>query len=557
MLKLSKLNNKGFSHHFLMAFIVLAVAIGGTYYLVASHAQTALPGNGLLYANGRVTMNNDGSYRMGSVESAPNQTGSNNLASWSPDGNQVVASYYNSTNNTASVISSNADGTNSKVIYTKSGTTNISKPIWSADGQWIAFMSDNNSLIYIIHPDGTGIKELSSPVNIENSYTIGYGWLTDSSGLIALQSYGQVLLAGGQNQKLCRIPVSGSATCNDTSIFRASGLAVSPDSTKILFAAVSLAAQNISNLFTANIDGTNITQITQMPTTDSTLGFNWSPDATKIVYGIISNGTTRTSSLNIMNADGTGSTKIIDGYSNADWQPVTSTTVLSKYSPAISCTINNVPTSKVYGSSFTPSVTITNTGNMALKPSAPLQANPTANPLYPTTALADLPAGQSVTANYSAVYPYTNAAVTETLTVNGSGSNLRLVGKIPMSCSKSFTIVKLTYLSTCTLTGVPATLKRGTGFTPVLAVKNTGTGKLLSETMGVSIKTSAGTVMKTYANVIYPALNPGVTSSKTYAKYTVPATTTATKATVYAKGAGATGGIAIAINCSKTFTITK
>ena len=39
MLKRSKLNSKGFSHHFLMAFIVLAVAIGGTYYLVASHAN--------------------------------------------------------------------------------------------------------------------------------------------------------------------------------------------------------------------------------------------------------------------------------------------------------------------------------------------------------------------------------------------------------------------------------------------------------------------------------------------------------------------------------------
>lgn len=557
MLKPIKLNNKGFSHHFLMAFIVLAVAIGGTYYLVASHAQTALAGNGLLYANGRVTMNNDGTFPMVSAELAPNQTGSNNMASWSPDGNQVVTSYYNSTNNTAGVITSNADGTNSKVVYTMSNTTNISKPIWSADGQWIAFMSDSKSIVYIIHPDGTGIKELSSPVEIDQSFAISYSWLTDSSGLLVLQNSFQALTSGGQNQKLCQLTITGTNECKTTSFARATGLAVSPDGTKILYSANSLAAQNINNIYSADIDGNNVTQITQMPATESTLGFNWSPDATKIVYGKISTGTTRVSSLNIMNADGSGSIKIIDGYSNADWQPVTSTTVLSKYSPAISCTINNVPTTKVYGSSFTPSVTITNTGNITLKPSAPLQANPTANPLYPTTALADLPAGQSVTANYGAVYPYTNAAVTETLSINGTGSNLRLIGKLPLTCSKSFTIVKLTYLSTCTITGVPATLKRGTGFTPVLAVKNTGTGKLLSETMGVSIKTSAGTVMKTYANVVYPALNPGVTSSKTFAKYTVPATSTATKATVYAKGAGATGGTAIAINCSKTFTITK
>ncbi|GEM_PF-6870975 len=39
MKSFKNLNARGFSHHFVMAFIVLAAAIGGTYYLVASHAQ--------------------------------------------------------------------------------------------------------------------------------------------------------------------------------------------------------------------------------------------------------------------------------------------------------------------------------------------------------------------------------------------------------------------------------------------------------------------------------------------------------------------------------------
>jgi|GEM_PF-3139328 hypothetical protein len=38
-MKLRKLNARGFSHHFVMALVVLVVAIGGVYYLVASHAD--------------------------------------------------------------------------------------------------------------------------------------------------------------------------------------------------------------------------------------------------------------------------------------------------------------------------------------------------------------------------------------------------------------------------------------------------------------------------------------------------------------------------------------
>jgi len=39
-MKLTKLNIRGFSHHFLMMFVVLLVGVGGTFYLVLSHADT-------------------------------------------------------------------------------------------------------------------------------------------------------------------------------------------------------------------------------------------------------------------------------------------------------------------------------------------------------------------------------------------------------------------------------------------------------------------------------------------------------------------------------------
>jgi hypothetical protein len=40
-MKFKKLDARGFSHHFVMALVVLIVAIGGVYYLVASHADSA------------------------------------------------------------------------------------------------------------------------------------------------------------------------------------------------------------------------------------------------------------------------------------------------------------------------------------------------------------------------------------------------------------------------------------------------------------------------------------------------------------------------------------
>ncbi len=55
-MKLRKLNTRGFSHHFAMALVVLICAIGGTYYLVASHADSVASRLYLSPANQTVTV---------------------------------------------------------------------------------------------------------------------------------------------------------------------------------------------------------------------------------------------------------------------------------------------------------------------------------------------------------------------------------------------------------------------------------------------------------------------------------------------------------------------
>ena len=53
-----------------------------------------------------------------------------------------------------------------------------SNPLWSPDGNWIAFMRSNDG-IYIIHPDGSGLKRLTGPT-LQASRWIGrrtaIGW---------------------------------------------------------------------------------------------------------------------------------------------------------------------------------------------------------------------------------------------------------------------------------------------------------------------------------------------------------------------------------------------
>ncbi|HVA11222.1 MAG TPA: fibronectin type III domain-containing protein [Candidatus Dormibacteraeota bacterium] len=58
-MKLKKLNARGFSHHFAMALVVLVTAIGGTYYLVASHADSVTAQLSLSPASQSVTVGSD------------------------------------------------------------------------------------------------------------------------------------------------------------------------------------------------------------------------------------------------------------------------------------------------------------------------------------------------------------------------------------------------------------------------------------------------------------------------------------------------------------------
>ncbi|TEU10117.1 MAG: hypothetical protein E3J21_27165 [Anaerolineales bacterium] len=82
--------------------------------------------------------------------------GENGVASWSPDGQQIVFSAAPAPHNPQKLYVVNADGSDLRQIT--SGDTYDHESAWSPDGQWIAF--HRNCGLWLIRPDGSDARVL-------------------------------------------------------------------------------------------------------------------------------------------------------------------------------------------------------------------------------------------------------------------------------------------------------------------------------------------------------------------------------------------------------------
>jgi Tol biopolymer transport system component len=121
-------------------------------------------------------------------------------AAFSPDENQLV---FVSTRAAGFANLWILDLASRKAHALTSGQGGDFRPAWSPDGQWIAFSSDRDSNlpdakgrwerlhiagIYVIHPDGTGLKRLTPP---DGNFCGSPKWSTDSKNLIVYCMIGQ------------------------------------------------------------------------------------------------------------------------------------------------------------------------------------------------------------------------------------------------------------------------------------------------------------------------------------------------------------------------------
>jgi hypothetical protein len=128
-MRIRKLNGRGFSHHFAMAVVVLIVAIGGTYYLVASHAD-----NNCSPVSGVSTVSSPASAVICTAPSAPAQLG----FSENPTAQSVVLNWSAST-------ASSGDPVAGYYVYGISGY-NVSSPSAPAPATLYQTISNPNEL---------------------------------------------------------------------------------------------------------------------------------------------------------------------------------------------------------------------------------------------------------------------------------------------------------------------------------------------------------------------------------------------------------------------------
>ncbi|MEO5924225.1 MAG: hypothetical protein ABIR70_10395 [Bryobacteraceae bacterium] len=215
------------------------------------------------------------------------ETSYDDQAAFSPDGKQLV---FVSTRGKGTANLWTLDLTAKKAKELTSGTGGDFRPAWSPDGKWIAFSSGRGVIppfsegrwerqqladIYILHPDGSGLKKLTTGGNFCGSPK----WTSDNQRVVAYCMTAQQTMAAregnppaGSGTRLVSIDI---ATGTSTEIPAGAGVKINPSP---------LAANDIGYV---RKDGTD-------PGIDYVSGRRgprgpvrtaaWSPDGKRVVY---------------------------------------------------------------------------------------------------------------------------------------------------------------------------------------------------------------------------------------------------------------------------------
>lgn len=558
MFKLKRLNAGGFSHHMLIAFIILVVGVGGTYWLVKDHADQSLTGVLYTVQNNQVySMNTDGSnvqalnINTGSpdpitqvaVNSSGNElaisTGYNiytanpfgkdvqnitnyngeqyeisNIA-WTADNTIVFGRAVGGGSDFLQIYSINADGSNLTDL-TPGDTYDINMTV-SSDGSDILYQYEGNDdgtpgPWFEMGVDGSNQTEVTGLENIKDSSGNQLS-VVDSPILINAKTGSQIIaavvpfnLAKG-DQAQCTIDSINTSTGAAQQLFTYSNficqsLALSPDGASVAF-----------SLIPVNPDDTpGVGNVYILP--DAIVGSDSS--------GTVSGATVSNTS----------------GDTSVSWGPV----IPPVYSA--SCSVNPLPANIAVNGSVTPTITVTNTGNQPISPE--ISYNFGKGSTTQSLTLSSVAPGAWVTqtlASYKLFY-----SGNYSLYITGSANGT------PFNCQSNSVTVPASYAADCNITNVPSDVNKGSNIQPTVNFKNIGNMSLVNiyET-SFTLKFNTG---NGHSFNLSELTNVNLPSGQSWAispiQYTLPTSTKAVSG-VITVGAKATN--VSAFSCSKAFKI--
>lgn len=222
-----------------------------------------------------------------------------------PDGRRIAASRFTNDNTFEGLYLMNADGSDPTLLVHRSFFDG--QAAWSPDGARIAFQSFDEgpfgalAKIFVINVDGTGLRQLSPPIDEQNEWFFDEGptWSPDG-GRIAFTRNSQLYLINADGSGFTLVQ-------NEDGAFNASW---SPDGTRIAYQSMN----PWGDVHVRNVDGSNLVAVTANTAQEGEP--KWSPDGRRLVFERVLGGRFQ---FFVINADGTGETRL--SFGPADYNP--------------------------------------------------------------------------------------------------------------------------------------------------------------------------------------------------------------------------------------------